>query len=274
MKILEYYCQLFKHSSFNNNFIKIFINAFILFFLLLLNIKYKFKINTVFVDFYLTFYPLKKKMGGRGIFIFREKIEPLMQHGLGLIKKNFICIDAGANQGIFSIPFAKIAGEHGKVIAIEPMKYAQEIIKNNARINNLSNIYVYNGVLSNKIGLATLDYTDGIGSSSILRDHGKKNLLEVNSNTIDNLYNEYSLNRVDFIKLDVEGAELLALKGAKNILEKFKPIICLECGVFEFDNINNFLKKIGYSSYIYSFSGNLIKTNKIFKDMSNVFFKI
>ena len=61
-----------------------------LFFLLLLNIKYKFKINTAFVDFYLTFYPLKKKMGGRGIFIFRGKIEPLMQHGLGLIKKNFI----------------------------------------------------------------------------------------------------------------------------------------------------------------------------------------
>ena len=49
-----------------------------------------------------------------------------------------------------------------------------------------------------------------------------------------------------------------------NILhKKFKPIICLECGVFEFENINNFLKKFGYSSYIYSFSGNLIKTNKI-----------
>ena len=194
------------------------------------------------------------------------------EYGLKFIRKNDICIDAGANQGIYTIPFAKIAGKKGKVIAIEPMKYAQEILKSNSRINNLKNIKIIDGVISNENKKVILDLTNGVGSASITREFGKKNVLKVVSTTIDDLVKNYDLKKVNFIKMDIEGCEFLALKGAKKTLKKFKPIICLESDVKSFKKINNFLKKFSYKAHLISNNGYLFRVNKILSDQSNIFF--
>jgi FkbM family methyltransferase len=269
---MNYYNQILKHKAFKENHFYVLWNAIILYFFLIFKIKFILNISTKFINFKLKFMPLDKKMGGRGIFLYREKIEPLMEYGLKFIQKNDVCIDAGANQGIYSIPFAKIAGSKGKVIAIEPMKYAQEILKNNSKLNNLRNIKIFNGVISDKNKKEILDLTTGVGSASIVRDFGKKKILKVVSITIDSLVKKYRLKRINFIKMDIEGSELSALKGAKKTLKQFKPIICLESDVKNFSKIYNFLKKFSYKAYLFNNNGSLFKIKKITKDQSNIFF--
>ena len=269
---MNYYNQILKHKAFNENKFYVLRNALFLFFLLLFKIKFILKISTKFVNFKLNFIPLDKKMGGRGIFLYREKIEPLMEYGLKFIQKKDICIDAGANQGIYSIPFAKIVGTKGKVLAIEPMKYAQEILKSNSKINNLKNIKIINGVISDENKKVILDLTNGVGSASITRDFGKKKVLKVVSTTIDDLVKSCGLKKINFIKMDIEGCEFSALKGAKKTLKKFKPIICLESDVRSFKRINNLLKKFSYQAYLFNNDGTLFRINKIISDQSNIFF--
>ena len=269
---MNYYNQFFKHKAFKENCFYVFWNAIILYFFLLFKIKFILKISTKFVNFKLNFTPLDKKMGGRGIFLYREKIEPLMQYGLKLIRKDDVCIDAGANQGIYTIPFGKIVGSSGKVLAIEPMKYAQAIIKKNCQINKLKNIIIFNGVISDKNRKETLDFSNGVGSASIIRDFGKKKILRVKSKTIDNLVKNYGLKNVNFIKMDIEGCEFLALKGAKKTIQRFRPIICLECSVKDFKKINNFLKKFSYKAYLFDSRGSLFEIGKITEEQSNIFF--
>lgn len=269
---MSYYNQILKHKAFKDNCLYVVWNATILFFCLLFRISFIFKVSTKFVSFKLNFEPLNKKMGGRGVFMYREKIEPLMEHGLKFIKKDDVCIDAGANQGIYTIPFAKIAGSRGKVIAIEPMKYAQTIIKKNSKLNNLKNIKIFNGVVSNKNKKEILDFSDGVGSASITRDFGKKKILKVNSKRIDDLVKNYNIKKVNFIKMDIEGCEFLALQGARKTIEKFKPIICLECDVKSYKKIYSFLKRFSYKAYLFNDSGSLFKIDKITEDQSNIFF--
>jgi len=270
-KNMNYYSQLFKHISFKQAPFYTLINALILSLLLFFRIKVIFKISTKFVNFKLSFEPQNKNMGGRGIFIFREKIEPLMQYGLKFISKGDVCIDAGANQGVYTIPFAKIVGSYGKVIAVEPMRYAQEIIKKNIQINNLKNIKIFNGVISDKIKKYILDYSNGIGSASITRNFGRKKILKVSSTTIDVLFKNYELKKINFIKMDIEGCEFLALKGATKTIKRFKPSICLECDVKNFQRIFSFLKRFSYKAYLFN-SNKLLKINKITENQSNIFF--
>ena len=269
---MNYYNQILQHKAFKENRFYVLWNAIILYFFLLFKIKFILNISTKFINFKLNFIPLEKKMGGRGIFLYREKIEPLMEYGLKFIRKNDVCIDAGANQGIYSIPFAKIVGRKGKVIAIEPMKYAQEILKKNSKLNNLRNIQIFNGVISDKNKKEILDLTTGVGSASIIRDFGKKKRLKVVSITMDNLVKKYGLKRINFIKMDIEGSELSALHGAQKTLKKFKPIICLESDIQNFSKIYNFLKKFSYKAYLFNDDGSLFKIKRITKDQSNIFF--
>lgn len=96
--------------------------------------------------------------------------------------------------------------------------------------------------------------------------------MRVNSKTIDNLVKNYGLKKVNFIKMDIEGCEFLALKGARKTIQKFKPTICLECDVKSFKKINNFLKRFSYKAYLFDNNGSLFKIDKIGEDQSNIFF--
>jgi hypothetical protein len=74
-----------------------------------LKIKYKFKIKFGDNFFFFTFFPNNEIDGGRGILLYKEKIEPLMEFGSLLISNNSIIIDGGANQGIYSMAFACVS---------------------------------------------------------------------------------------------------------------------------------------------------------------------
>ena len=266
----KYYINFFRLNIFKQKPLIAIFRLAHLFFLLTFDVKSTFKVYFGSGNFKFTFYPLSKSMGGRGFFLQRNYIEDLMMYGSRFIKKDSVCLDAGANQGIFTLAFLSLCSDKGKVVSIEPFKYATSILKKNLLINNFKNCKVLNKVLSDKENKNyTLDYSKGVGKASIIFDRKKKNTLRVKSVTIDSIFRG---SRLDFIKLDIEGAELLALIGGKHTISKYKPIISLECRPTEFKKIQSLLHKYSYSAYKFTTDAFLVKINKINKFENNIFF--
>lgn len=152
--------------------------------------------------------------------IFNENVYECFTH----LKEGDIVIDIGAHIGLFTVKAAKIVGNNGKVIAIEPEPENLEILKKNMELNNLKNVVVVNkGIWSSKKHLKMLkgQYNR---SHSFIDDHPEKTseelILQVDS--LDNILMELDIKAVDFVKMDIEGSEIEALNGMEEIF-KFGP---------------------------------------------------
>lgn len=265
-----YLLKFLNHPSFKKNKIKTIFNGLNLFFLIIFK---KNKIISIYKDnrkFFFRFMPLKKGAGTRGLFIYRENYEPLLQNYYNLVKEGDVVLDVGANQGIYSLAFAKLIGSAGKVIAIEPFNEMNNYLKYNIEINNFKNIEIIEKVISDKIGFEEIDFGNGIVSASIVRNFKNSEKKKVKSITIDEICK--NLNRLDFIKIDIEGAELKALKGAEKVISNFKPKLSLEVDQNSFGEINSFLQRYGYKPFIFNHQ-KLIEVSGITKEYPTMIFK-
>lgn len=222
--------------------------------------------------FIFPFRPGERHAGGRGIFLYRERIEPLYQFGDQFLSDGAVCIDGGANQGIYTLAFATAVGDRGHVIAVEPMEGPIAVLQEGARINDLTNITVLQKVLYERTDELRLDHTQGIGGASILRDHGGRSTIPVEATTIDHIVDDLSLTRLDLVKLDIEGAELAALQGAEYALRTFQPILSVEAHPDEFVAMKAFLHPFGYEPALFDVSGSLERIEKIEAKEPNVLF--
>ncbi len=142
-----------------------------------------------------------------------------------LIKPNYVVLDIGANIGYYTLMLAKLVGETGKVYAFEPEPRNYHILQQNIEFNNLKNVHVHNTAIAEKSGTSTLHLCDtNRGMHRIYESQWcKEGTVNVPMTAIDDLI-EYA----DFIKMDIEGAELGALKGMKILLKKHHPTILME----------------------------------------------
>ena len=155
-------------------------------------------------------------------------------HGDGVV-----ALDCGANLGVHTIEWARFMTDWGKVIAFEPQERIFYALAGNIAINNCLNaraLHAAVGGQSGVIDVPVLDYTKPASYGSLeLRkatsefigqviDYEEGPTTPVSLVAID----DTGCTRVDFIKLDVEGMELDALKGARRTLETFKPILLVE----------------------------------------------
>ena len=166
-----------------------------------------------------------------------------------------IVIDAGAYCGDTALYFSMKVGEKGKVYAFEPDNRNYTYLEKNIKLNNLKNIEPikagigFKNTLAHEIGI-------GIKGSVTLRNGGDSNgeLNNIKVYSIDNFILENQINRVDFIKMDIEGWEIDALKGAKNCLKKYKPKLAISVYHKPEDllNIATYLKMIvpNYNLYL------------------------
>lgn len=134
-----------------------------------------------------------------------------MSSFLGEIKHGDYVYDIGGNIGIFSIHAAKY-GEN--VISFEPDPEFRARLVKNTELNGLQrSIEIMDWAVSNSKGKVTL-YTNGAsGSSPSLVKVGERGAVTVKTDSIDNVIDEGLISAPDLIKIDIEGAEILALKG-------------------------------------------------------------
>lgn len=141
------------------------------------------------------------------------------------IKEGSAVIDIGANMGYYTLLFAKLVGKKGKVYSFEPEPNNFALLKKNISINNYHNVNIQQKAVSNtnkKINLYLSKKSTGQHTIAPSRFCDKK--IQVKSIRLDDDINE----KIDFVKIDVEGAEYHVLSGMKNILKNQKIKLLLE----------------------------------------------
>lgn len=181
-----------------------------------------------------------------------------------MIPAGGVFIDVGASFGYFSIIATDAVGPNGRVIAIEPSSRDYARLVDNIQINNLANIVsTYRLALSDKAGTALLSIATE--ERSALNTLGKEFSFkgiesiakeEIETVSLDEFLEFNPLDRVDFIKLDIEGSELKALQGAVKTIERFKPALmlgvnenALRASGTDHDKIQVTLTDLGYRAY-------------------------
>lgn len=136
-------------------------------------------------------------------------------------------IDVGANKGDFTLLAARLAGNSGTVISIEPEPENQLILQRSIELNAYSNIRVLHIALSDRDGIANLQIGSTSGSHTLCPEFNGLRTVAVPIRTLDGVVAEQQLGLVDMIKVDVEGWELPVLRGAAQTLRANPRIILL-----------------------------------------------
>lgn len=147
-----------------------------------------------------------------------------------IIKKhlspNDIVIDVGANIGYYTLLSAKLVGNSGKIYAFEPESTNFNLLKKNIDVNNYKNIIAENCAISDSNGQVSLFLAkSGIVGHRIYNSDKCSKSITVKKITLDEYFSKIDLiDKINFVKIDVEGYELAVLKGMRNILESSKHI--------------------------------------------------
>ena len=176
-----------------------------------------------------------------------------------------VALDIGANIGLQSIRMSKSVGVNGRVYAFEPLTHLREKFGHNARLNKGTNIKIFPFALSDverEADFAINMHTWNQGTFSIGGAHSGSEMQHVFIKVADEIPEIVMLEKLDLVKIDVEGFEYQVLLGLKQTLKKHAPRI-----IFEYDsnywqangqNINDcfdFLSAMGYRLYQITPSG-------------------
>jgi FkbM family methyltransferase len=150
-------------------------------------------------------------------------------------KEGDIVIDIGAHIGLYTIISSKRVGANGKVVAIEADPENFEMLTSNIKLNQLTNVIPLNYAVYSKETKLKLYLPSGESGftkyNTIMPNwiNTQEKFVEVNANTLDYLLqlNKIRQEEVNWIKIDVEGAEFEVLKGATNVLSKSKDVAIL-----------------------------------------------
>lgn len=192
------------------------------------------------------------------------------------IRPGMVIIDCGAHVGYHTKLLSELVGAEGMVISFEPHPIHFEYLRKNTE--NCKNVVLINKAVGDQVGIVTLyDYDAGSGLASLafqeerisytkgktlgeLFPRGKREFqgmqYVVEVTTLNDEIRQIDIGRVDVIKLDVEGAEVKALKGANEILRNFSPLIlfelspaCLRTFGYCPADLVNVLVNLGYSCF-------------------------
>jgi FkbM family methyltransferase len=137
-------------------------------------------------------------------------------------KKGDVVVDAGARIGTFAAKIAAAVGNEGKIVAIEPEPRNYECLLKNIEANRLSNVVAVPKMLWSRARQLDLYLSGNSASHSAYCDgfySSTGESISVEADTLDGILHELGIGSVDFIKMDIEGSEVEALKGMKSVLE-------------------------------------------------------
>jgi FkbM family methyltransferase len=165
-----------------------------------------------------------------------------------------VVVDGGGCWGDTALYFAHLVGEAGSVVCFEFLPENLEILRSNLRLNPEleSRVQLVPQALWDRSGESLSFVSNGPGTT-VARSRDATEAT-VSTRCIDDLVAERGLDRVDFIKLDIEGAELQALRGAERTLRRFRPAVavCLYHRLDDFVTIPAYLRELalGYEFHL------------------------
>lgn len=165
-------------------------------------------------------------------------------------------IEVGSNNGNFTIEFAEMVGDNGRIFAFEPQRVIFQQLCGNIFMNGLDNVYAYNVAVGDQSGFIKMETPDyfsedfvNFGDVGVCVDNNQdKEVSQIT--TVDS----FDFRSVSLMKIDVQGYEVNVLKGSLETIEKHRPFIFIEVedhnlkkfGSSESD-LFDFLKNLGYS---------------------------
>lgn len=169
--------------------------------------------------------------GGRGVYIFRDALEPEFEHLDKFLVPGGVFLDIGGNTGIYTLKAAQFFRQQGggTVVTYEPLPEMLAILQHNLQANGFDNVRLRSFCLGETPGTADflINFNRPASSSLVCRDPAATQISTIVFRLDDVLPLE-RVQRVDYVKMDVEGAEAQVLAGARATLEKFRPIVQME----------------------------------------------
>lgn len=176
------------------------------------------------------------------------------------VKNGDVVVDGGANVGILTLLFSKIVGKQGHVYAFEPDVHNIKKLNDNFKLNNTANNFsIHDELLWSEN--TQIDFQEsGTVASSAIWFSGDENIVKKKALTLDAWCGLNNINQLDFIKMDIEGAELEAIEGCVELIKQFKPHFAIASyhivnGEPTYIKLEHFFNKIGYPYVTKRFSG-------------------
>lgn len=168
-------------------------------------------------------------------YVFWQQTEAQRDRLYSMISPGDVVLDVGTNIGETLLHFAKLTGEAGFVYGFEPDEANFKNVQRNIALNNFKNVHVFNTGASDKAEKVKLFRVDpnNLGMNRILSDEDAAKFDDftlIETDTIDNIVAKNNIDRVDVIKLDIEGYEMHALRGAVETLKSHQPKLFIEVG--------------------------------------------
>jgi FkbM family methyltransferase len=205
-----------------------------------------------------------------------------------VVKEGNVVIDLGANIGYFTLLAARIVGSKGKVYSFEPEPKNYNYLLKNIKLNNYENVIAIQKAVSDKneknklficpyeSGHHTIKQHEGIEAYRPDTFNKRKEFIEIETITLDDFF-ENQEEPIDVIKMDIEGAEMLALSGMNRIIRtnkklkmfvEFFPLLIEKMGNSPREFIRKLLEDYHFSIFIipddYNASkGEMIKINNL-----------
>jgi len=234
-----------------------------------MNLLRKIFIKVLGIQLYLTFiskvYVCMTKKG----FLKKKYPELFFLHKI--IKTGDTCIDIGANLGYYSTKMSILCGKNGKVFAVEPVPMFYNIWSKNVKQSKISNLELFPFALGSSEGVIQMGMPekDGLAHHGMTKVASTSNetfvkFFDVNMKVPDQLFSK--LNRLDFIKCDIEGYENIAFANMVETLKRYTPVIQSELGGDENRaKVISQLESLGYTTYIL----NINKLEKASQEIKN-----
>jgi len=150
------------------------------------------------------------------------------------LKKGMVVVDIGSNIGYYVVLESKLVGSKGLVVAVEPDPVNFSYLLRNIRLNKLRNVMTVNKAISDRDGTINMiksnrsNWSRVLQTSHDLAAQDVISVVEVQAVTLDNLIKQLGLNKVDFIRMDVEGHEDYIIRASENTIQGYLPDIFME----------------------------------------------
>jgi FkbM family methyltransferase len=184
--------------------------------------------------------------------LYKKVLETNIDHLRIYVPQNTNIIDVGANVGYFSIQFAKWVSGNGRVFAIEPEQANFDTLVSALKQKNITCVDPILAAAVDHNGVAFLQLNPLNPADHRIGTTG----IQIPAITLDSLANSTNHLPVSFIKIDVQGAELMVLKGATEILHRWNPVLFIEIDEPSLNNLGtsseeliDFIASFGYTMH-------------------------